>query len=134
MDGLDADVIRHALRTAREFGFRSVRIQTGEGKFRAVLDPYGEEPDEPTFVAEGHALVESGPARSDLTATAVGYFTSENLTVGRSVARGDRIGIITALGLPNDVGSSHAGEVVEVCVADGDAVEYGQVLAVVELK
>ena len=50
------------------------------------------------------------------------------VTVGDSVKPGDVVCIIEAMKLMNDITSEYAGTVVEVCAANGDIVEYGQVL------
>ena len=39
---------------------------------------------------------------------------------------GDKVGEVVALGLANDVTAKQGGEVAEVCVVDGDSVEFGQ--------
>lgn len=51
-----------------------------------------------------------------------------SLKVGDKVKKGDVVCIIEAMKLMNEVESSCDGEVVEICVNDGDHVEYGQVL------
>ncbi len=50
------------------------------------------------------------------------------VAVGDSVKPGDVVCIIEAMKLMNDITSEYAGTVAEVCVANGDIVEYGQVL------
>ena len=45
--------------------------------------------------------------------------------VGKIVAKGDTVCIIEAMKLMNEIESEFAGEVAEVLVKDGEAVEYG---------
>ena len=52
--------------------------------------------------------------------------------VGKNVSVGQVICIIEAMKLMNEIESDVAGKVVEICVQDGQPVEYGQVLMVVE--
>lgn len=52
--------------------------------------------------------------------------------VGKQVRKGDVIGIIEAMKLMNEVIASQDGVVKEICVADGEMVEYGQVLITLE--
>lgn len=52
--------------------------------------------------------------------------------VGSRVEEGQTIGIVEAMKLLNEVTSTVAGTVVEMPVANGDAVEFGQVLVYVE--
>ena len=45
---------------------------------------------------------------------------------------GDVVCIIEAMKLMNEIEAEHAGKVIEICVEDGQAVEFGQVLMYVE--
>ena len=48
--------------------------------------------------------------------------------VGKEIHKGDVIGIIEAMKLMNEVTAAVDGVVKEILVADGDMVEYGQIL------
>ena len=50
------------------------------------------------------------------------------VTVGSRVKKGQVICIIEAMKLMNEVTAEHEGEVVEICVENGQIVEYGQTL------
>ena len=50
------------------------------------------------------------------------------VSVGGSVKQGDVVCIIEAMKMMNEIKSEVAGKVVEVCVEDGQHVEFGQVL------
>ena len=52
--------------------------------------------------------------------------------VGKSVAKGDKLCIIEAMKLMNEIEAEVSGKVVEVCVKDGQPVEFGQVLMYIE--
>ncbi len=52
--------------------------------------------------------------------------------VGKSVSAGQVVCIIEAMKMMNEIQAEVAGRVVEVCVQDGEPVEYGQVLMLVE--
>jgi acetyl-CoA carboxylase biotin carboxyl carrier protein len=52
--------------------------------------------------------------------------------VGKTVSVGQVVCIIEAMKLMNEIESDVAGKVVEICVQDGQPVEYGQVLMIVE--
>ena len=54
------------------------------------------------------------------------------VTVGGSVKQGDVVCIIEAMKMMNEIKAEVAGKVVEICVEDGQPVEYGQVLMYVE--
>ncbi len=50
------------------------------------------------------------------------------VTVGSKVKKGDVICIIEAMKLMNEITAEHDGTIVEVCVKNGDLVEFGQEL------
>jgi len=52
--------------------------------------------------------------------------------IGSTVAVGDVVCIIEAMKLMNEIKAEQAGKVVQICVKNGDPVEYGQVLMYVE--
>ena len=52
--------------------------------------------------------------------------------VGGLVAQGEVVCIIEAMKLMNEIESDFSGKIVEICVEDGQPVEYGQVLMYVE--
>ncbi|MBQ3310688.1 acetyl-CoA carboxylase biotin carboxyl carrier protein [bacterium] len=52
--------------------------------------------------------------------------------VGSLVAQGEVVCIIEAMKLMNEIESDYSGKVIEICVNDGQPVEYGQVLMYVE--
>jgi len=133
MSSIDADVVRHALKVARDHGFAEVEIANESSHFRATLEP-AKKPGK----AVVEAVVESEVPASDqlmpIRATHVGFFHADGgrLEIGQVVAKGDPIASISALGLANEVESTVSGEIVEVLVEDGDAVQFGQPLAMVK--
>ncbi len=52
--------------------------------------------------------------------------------VGDNVAAGQVVCIVEAMKLMNEIEAEVSGKVVEICVEDGQSVEYGQVLMYVE--
>ena len=52
--------------------------------------------------------------------------TGDNVSIGQVVC------IIEAMKLMNEIKSEQAGKVIQICVKNGDPVEYGQVLMYVE--
>ena len=133
MPGIDSDLIKHALTVARQHGFAEVEIETDTGKFAASLEK-GKKLPQP--VSLGAAQEKASNGVFDIKAPLVGYYRQAKpaLATGISVSKGEVIATISALGLDNDVESMQAGEIVEVLVADGDPVQYGQVLARVKVN
>ena len=54
------------------------------------------------------------------------------VTVGQHVNKGDTVGIIEAMKIMNQIETDHSGTVVEILVKDGEAVEFGQALIVIQ--
>ncbi|HXH60913.1 MAG TPA: biotin/lipoyl-containing protein [Fimbriimonadaceae bacterium] len=133
MSDFGPDLIRHALATARARGFRQVSVSSGPHRFRAVLsdsvEAHVEEPE-----PEGAEKGESVPVLAKaVVSPVVGYFRAADPPVetGTKVKQGQTIGTVVALGITNDVVADEDCEVAEVCVHDGEAVEFGQSIALV---
>jgi acetyl-CoA carboxylase biotin carboxyl carrier protein len=54
------------------------------------------------------------------------------VSIGQKINQGDTVGIIEAMKIMNQIESDQSGTVVEILVKDGEAVEFGQSLIVVE--
>ena len=52
--------------------------------------------------------------------------------VGKTIKQGDVVCIVEAMKLMNEIESEVSGKIVEICVEDGQPVEFGQVLMYVE--
>ena len=52
--------------------------------------------------------------------------------IGKTVKKGDTLCIIEAIKLMNEIESEFDGKIIEICVKDGEAVEYGKPLFVIE--
>jgi len=93
-------------------------------------------------VASQEAPVQEAPAetteRKAITAPMVGtfYSSADSQTplaeVGQTVKPGDVVCVIEAMKLMNEIEAEVSGKIAEICVKDGDPVEYGQVLMYLE--
>ena len=54
------------------------------------------------------------------------------VSIGQKINQGDTVGIIEAMKIMNQIESDQSGTVVEILVKDGEAVEFGQSLIVIE--
>ena len=88
---------------------------------------------------EAPAAAPSAPKGKPITAPMVGTFYAAPspdaepfVEVGKSVSEGDVVCIVEAMKLMNEIKSEHAGKITQVCVKNGDPVEFGQVLMYVE--
>ena len=52
--------------------------------------------------------------------------------VGKSISAGDVVCIVEAMKLMNEIKSEFSGKITQICVKNGDPVEFGQVLMYVE--
>ena len=104
------------------------------------LDTTSEEGDEEAYLEEG-LLLDGDRAHDgsvEVGAPLVGVFrTSMNgsgplVSPGDKVRKGQIIAAIEALNLLNEVEATTAGRIAEILVLDGQAVEYGQPLLVID--
>jgi acetyl-CoA carboxylase biotin carboxyl carrier protein len=82
-----------------------------------------------------HVPVKPDPPRGIVTSPAVGYFVSKDgVTVGFRVGRGDPIGFVDVLGVRQEVVAPADGVVGALEVEPGQAIEYGQPVARIEVE
>ncbi|MCF7876279.1 acetyl-CoA carboxylase biotin carboxyl carrier protein [Candidatus Bipolaricaulota bacterium] len=95
----------------------------------------GSGPEETTESRPGKEgpLEESVKEENVITSPIVGTFyrspspeEPSYIEVGDRVEEGDTVCIIEAMKVMNEVKAERGGEVIEICVEDGDPVEYGQ--------
>lgn len=72
---------------------------------------------------------------TDIKSSLIGVFYAASspdakpyVTVGSKVQKGDVLCIIEAMKLMNEIVAEQSGEIVDVCVQNGDIVEFGQTL------
>ena len=89
--------------------------------------------------AEAPAAAPSEPKGKPITAPMVGTFYAAPspddapfVKVGDNVATGQVVCIIEAMKLMNEIEAETSGKITEICVKNGDSVEFGQVLMYVE--
>jgi len=102
-------------------------------------------------IREGHSMPEAVSAPTlvndlptkkslkEVTSPMVGTFyrrpavdAEPYVSVGDSVKKGDVLCIVEAMKLMNEIESDTAGKIVEICLDDGQMVEYGEVLFRIE--
>ncbi len=100
----------------------------------------------PAPVAPSAPAVQAAPAEqpaakkgTPITSPMVGTFykspapdAAPFVQVGQTIKQGDVVCIVEAMKLMNEIESEVSGKVVEICVEDGQPVEFGQVLMYVE--
>ena len=130
MPSNDDQIIRHALETAKEYGFQFLKLKVGDINFKATIQP------EPGFIKQSEQELETNQEQNtiEIKANLVGYYKDleQPLKIGQKVKKGELLATIMALGLKHDVQSSADGEIIEIFTHDGQPVEYNQIL--IEIK
>lgn len=94
-----------------------------------------------TQPSQAPAAAPAEPAKKGkpLTSPMVGTFYSAPspeakpfVEVGQTISQGDVVCIVEAMKLMNEIESEFSGKIVEICVKDGQPVEFGQVLMYIE--
>ena len=150
---MDIRKVKKLMELLEQSGMAEIEIKEGEESVR--ISRYGESaavapapvqiaaPVAAAPVAAAEPAAESSaPAAADghpITSPMVGTFyaaaspTSENFVkVGQHVNQGDTICIVEAMKIMNQIEADQSGTVIEILCTDGDAVEFGQTLVVIE--
>lgn len=135
VSGVDLELIRNTLRLAAERGYAEVELETETDRFHAILPNKPKKAPKPSVAASGASAEPAGPATADVKSQWVGYYRAKEgaLVLDAEVKAGDVVAVIGALGHGHDVEAPQSGKVVEVLVEDGAPVQYGQVLARIEI-
>ena len=151
---MDIRKVKKLMELLEESGMSEIEIKEGEESVK--ISRYGNSPapaQHPiqSFVQQ-QAPVSSAPSLQtaspneqpqetgqSVTSPMVGTFYSAPsptakpfVSIGQKINQGDTVGIIEAMKIMNQIESDQSGTVVEILVKDGEAVEFGQSLIVVE--
>ena len=151
---MDIRKVKKLMELLEESGMSEIEIKEGEESVK--ISRYGNSPapaQHPiqSFVQQ-QAPVNSAPTSQtaspneqpqetgqSVTSPMVGTFYSAPsptakpfVSIGQKINQGDTVGIIEAMKIMNQIESDQSGTVIEILVKDGEAVEFGQPLIVVE--
>ena len=151
---MDIRKVKKLMELLEESGMSEIEIKEGEESVK--ISRYGNSPapaQHPiqSFVQQ-QAPVSSAPTSQtasqneqpqetgqSVTSPMVGTFYSAPsptakpfVSIGQKINQGDTVGIIEAMKIMNQIESDQSGTVVEILVKDGEAVEFGQPLIIVE--
>ena len=149
---MDIRKVKKLMELLEQSGMAEIEIKEGEESVK--ISRYGNAPlMTPTIPQQLAAMVTPSQVESTTTAANKGAEASGNLisspmvgtyysapspsakpfvTVGQHVNKGDTICIIEAMKIMNQIEADHSGTVVEILVKDGEAVEFGQALIVIQ--
>ena len=149
---MDIRKVKKLMELLEQSGMAEIEIKEGEESVK--ISRYGNAPlMTPTIPQQPAAMVTPSQVESTTTAANKGaeasgdlisspmvgtYYSAPSpsakpfITVGQHVNKGDTIGIIEAMKIMNQIEADHSGTVVEILVKDGEAVEFGQALIVIQ--
>ena len=149
----ETDYIEKLAKVLAETGLTEISLEDGEQAITLRKDvivasaapqvvaaaPVASAPAAP--VASASAAESAAPAKkgTPITSPMVGTFykspspdSDPFVSVGANVKPGDVVCIVEAMKMMNEIESEVSGKIVEICVEDGQPVEFGQVLMYVE--
>lgn len=134
--------IKELAQIVRENGLSALEVSENESCIRIECDQRA--PSEPAVQAVEPGVSQTTPTEQapvdfnraqEIKSPMVGVFYAAPAPdakpfaeVGTQVKKGDVVCIIEAMKLMNEIVAEFDGEVVDVCVRNGDVVEYGQTL------
>ncbi len=149
----ETDYIEKLAKVLADTGLTEISLEDGEQAITlrkdvivAPVAPVASAPVQAAAPAAVQAPSAQAPAASEpakkgtpITSPMVGTFYKSPspdadafVSVGQSIKTGDVVCIVEAMKMMNEIKSEISGKVVEICVEDGQPVEFGQVLMYVE--
>ena len=147
---MDIRKVKKLMELLEESGMSEIEIKEGEESVK--ISRYGNSPAPshsfvqqqaptslPPMVAAPVIADQPSTVGQSLTSPMVGtYYSSPSptakpfVTIGQHVKQGDTIGIVEAMKIMNQIEAEQSGTVLQILVKDGEAVEFGQPLIIVE--
>ena len=147
---MDIRKVKKLMELLEQSGMSEIEIKEGEESVK--ISRFGYAPSQPqSFVqqplpttqpntlAPPIAIEKLSVSINSITSPMVGtYYSAPSpsakafVTVGQTIKEGDTIGIIEAMKIMNQIEADQSGIVIDILVKDGDAVEFGQPLIVIE--
>lgn len=148
----ETDYIEKLAKILAETGMTEISLEDGEQAITLrkdvvvtsapqVVAPVAAPASAPIAAPAAQSAEAPAPAKkgTPITSPMVGTFykspspdAAPFVTVGSTIKQGDVVCIVEAMKMMNEIESEVSGKVVEICVEDGQPVEFGQVLLYVE--
>ena len=148
----ETDYIEKLAKILEETGMTEISLEDGEQAITLrkdvvvtsapqVVAPVAAPAAAPIAAPAAQSAEAPAPAKkgTPITSPMVGTFykspspdAAPFVTVGSTIKQGDVVCIVEAMKMMNEIESEVSGKVVEICVEDGQPVEFGQVLLYVE--
>lgn len=140
----DIEYVEKLAKVLNDASLTEISLEDGEQAITLRKDVIGAIPAAVSAPVQQAALPQAQPAEPQkkgkpLTSPMVGTFYSAPspdaepfVKVGQTIKEGDVVCIVEAMKLMNEIESELSGKIVEICVSDGQPVEFGQVLMYIE--
>ena len=142
---IDKKIIKELNEYLEEFNLTEIEITQKDTKIK-VSKNIGSYINQPSTVKSNSAMEKSIPENNqnikngiEVISPIIGtaYHAPEPgakkfIEIGKKIKKGDTIMIVEAMKTMNHVPSSHDGVVKEICIDDGQPVEFGQTLVILE--
>ena len=140
----EIDYFKKLVKLLNDNGLSELSVQEGDKaitlkKELSNLVPQTVVPVQEEEILPVEEIKEIKPKKTAITSPMVGSFYLSSspsaqpfVRVGDTVAPGQVVCIIEAMKLMNEIESEVSGKITEICVEDGQSVEYGQILMYVE--
>ena len=136
---LSIDELKRLIQMLDQSDVAELEVRSFEKQERLLLRKTNSTTQAATPPAPAETPLAEHDELSTITAPLVGIFHHWSISkerplvkVGDRIKEGQHVGMIEVLHIPSEVESSVAGQVVEFLVADGQPVEYGQPLIIID--
>ena len=142
---IDKNIIKELSNYLDEFNLTEIEITEKDTKIKVSKNNVSiSNQTIPASVSNTNLIAASQSAKSDKSGTEItspiigtAYHAPEPgakkfVEVGKKIKKGDTIMIVEAMKTMNHVPSTHDGVVKEICVDDGQPVEFGQTILILE--
>jgi acetyl-CoA carboxylase biotin carboxyl carrier protein len=146
---VDTALIETLAELLQRTGLTEIELAEGDSRIRVARQPQPVLASVPTLApapavgpaareeGAGHAATEDHPGAVRAPMVGTVYLTPEPgappfITVGAEVREGQTLLIIEAMKVMNPIRAARSGRIVNLLVANGDPVEYGELLLIIE--
>ena len=151
---MDIRKVKKLMELLEESGMAEIEIKEGEESVKisrygaspapSLMPPQSLVPQQPVSTPAPVATspvvtAENQTSDQSIVSPMVGTFYSAPsptakpfVTIGQKINQGDTVGIIEAMKIMNQIEADQSGTVTEILIKDGEAVEFGQPLIVIE--
>lgn len=142
----ETDYIEKLAKIIADNGLTEISLEDGEQAItirkdlpEVITAPVSAPVATPVAASASASVAPETPKGKAITSPMVGTFYAASspdaepfVEIGKTISEGDVVCIIEAMKLMNEIKSEHSGKITQICVQNGDPIEFGQVLMYVE--